>query len=61
MKKLSYVAAGLFLTALLTSSCRDERETNINEEVEVETLAPDVEDTDGDTGFDTNPVSGEDS
>ncbi len=59
MKKSSFILIYLFAIALFTTSCRDERETNINDEVEVETLAPDVEDTDGDEGFDTNPVSEE--
>ncbi len=50
MKKIYIVLIGLFLAAPLFSSCREERE------VEVETLAPDANDSDDDESYDTNPT-----
>lgn len=50
MRKIFSILAIVLFTSSLLQSCRDEKT------VEVETLAPDVED---DEGFDTNPVSGD--
>ena len=54
MKKTLFIAMIALLTMPVLNSCREEKE------VEVETLAPDVEDTNSDQGFDTNPKSGDD-
>ena len=53
MKKTLFIAMIALLTMPVLNSCREEKE------VEVETLAPDVEDTNSDQGFDTNPKSGD--
>ncbi len=50
MKKITFFAVALFVAAPIFSSCRDDRE------VEVETLAPDAEDDDNQESYDTNPT-----
>lgn len=53
MRKIFSILAIVLFTSSLLQSCREEKT------VEVETLAPDVEDDSDDEGFDTNPVSGD--
>ncbi|WP_164549857.1 hypothetical protein [Nonlabens ponticola] len=51
MKKIFLSLMIMAITAPALVSCRDEKE------VEVETLAPDAEDSDDDESYDTNPTS----
>ncbi|MGB3590339.1 MAG: hypothetical protein WBA16_01520 [Nonlabens sp.] len=50
MKKIIYLVVGLFVAAPAFTSCREDRE------VEVEELAPDANDSSDDEGYDTNPT-----
>jgi len=50
MKKLLYIALALFLSAPVLTSCRDQKN------VEVETLDSDANDSTDDESYDTNPT-----